>query len=480
MNKADKVYRYIKDNKMLQQNDSVIIGVSGGADSVCLYKMLYELREKLGIKIYVIHIHHGIRGEEADRDEEFVCKMCERDEVSYKVCRYNVPEYAHINGLSEEEAGRILRYEAFNQEADRLGENTVIAVAHNRNDVAETFVHNLCRGSGLKGLTGMECVNGRIIRPVMCLDRSEIEEYLDNRGYEFITDSTNMVSEYTRNKIRNIVLPYLTENINNNSVGHILNAAEELKQAETYMAEITDKMYEKVVTVHNNCIYMDKKVYHDIDDYIKQRIVRKAVGYAAGRLKDITRTHVEDVMALFDRQCGKYVVLPYNIKAYSDYESVVLSTDNSQNKGSACELIETDIKGEGTYKYGNFVFEIQIIEVENNKNFIKNLENYLKNEEKLYTKLFDYDKINSAVQIRSRKQGDYLVINHMGNKKKLKNYFSDEKIPGKERDNIPLLADGSHIIWVVGHRISEAYKVGQNTKRVMKVTGKDKANGGQD
>ena len=487
MNKIEKVYKYIKDNKMLQQNDSVIAGVSGGADSVCLYKILLELREKLGIKIYVIHIHHGIRGLEADRDEEFVRKMCECDKVSYKVYRYNVPEYAHMNGLSEEEAGRILRYKTFEREADRLGENVVIAVAHNKNDVAETFVHNLCRGSGLKGLTGMECVNGRIVRPVMCLDRKEIEEYLKDRGYEFITDSTNMSTEYTRNKIRNIILPYLTENINNNSIGHILNVVEELKQTEAYVAEITDRMYEKVVMVHNNCIYMDKKAYCAIDDYIRQRVVRKAVGQAAGKLKDITRIHIEDVMGLFDKPCGKYAILPYGIKAYSDYDKVVLSREDVQDKDIICnveenksELVVTDVEGEGTYKYGRFVFEIQVIEVQNNKNFIKNLENYLKSGEKLYTKWFDYDKINFAVQIRNRNQGDYLVINQMGNKKKLKNYFADEKIPQRERENIPLFADGSHIMWVVGHRISEAYKVSQNTKRVMKVTRKDKEDGGQD
>lgn len=486
MNKVEKVYKYIRDNEMFKQNGSVIAGVSGGADSVCLYKILLELRKRLNIEIHVIHINHGIRGEEAKRDEKFVCEMCESDNVPYKVYRYNVPEYAHANSLSEEEAGRILRYKTFEREAYKSGENTVIAVAHNKNDVAETFIHNLCRGSGLKGLTGMECVNGRIVRPVMCLDRREIEEYLEESGYEFITDSTNMSVEYTRNKIRNVILPYLTENINNNSIEHILNAAEELKQAEAYMADITDCMYEKIVTVHNNCIYMDKKAYYDTDDYIRRRVVRKAVGQAAGRLKDITRTHIEDVMGLFLRQSGKYIVLPYGVKAYSDYDKIVLCADKKEEKNSLDDakadknkLIVTDVEGEGTYRYGDFVFEIQIIEVENNKDFIKILENYLKNGEKLYTKWFDYDKINFAVQIRSRKEGDYLVINETGNKKKLKKYFADEKIPQRERELIPLFSDGSHIMWVVGHRISEAYKVNSDTKRVMKVTRKDKEDGGQ-
>lgn len=242
MNELIKVRKYMEQFNMAEKGESVIVGVSGGADSVCLYKILLELKNYFDIDIIAVHIHHGIRGEEADRDMNFVENMCNNDGVKFRYYKYDVPGYAKTNGLSEEEAGRTLRYKAFDEVAKELisnGRSVKIAVAHNRNDSAETFIHNLCRGSGLKGLAGIPCKNGSIIRPVLCLTREEIEMYLSEHNITHIDDSTNFTEDYTRNKIRHRVLPYLSENINDNSISHICQAADELREIEDYLSEVT-------------------------------------------------------------------------------------------------------------------------------------------------------------------------------------------------------------------------------------------------
>lgn len=484
MNELIKVRKYMEQFNMAEKGESVIVGISGGADSVCLYKILLELKKYFDIDIIAVHIHHGIRGDEADRDMNFVENMCKNDGVKFKCYKYNVPEYAKANGLSEEEAGRTLRYKAFDEVAKELisnGRSVKIAVAHNRNDSAETFIHNLCRGSGLKGLAGIPYKNGSIIRPVLCLTREEIERYLSEHNIAHIDDSTNFTEDYTRNKIRHRVLPYLNENINDNSISHICQAADELREIEDYLSEITNYAYENIVSEHNNCIYINRKALEDEKEIIQKRVVRVCIEKAAGKLKDITRKHIEDVIDLCDRQTGRYIMLPYGIIARVQYENIILERENI-NKIIDEKNIEKDIRKDGVYTLGDEEFDVRIIDVEKEKINIKFLINQLKNYQNLYTKCFDYDKIQFTVQLRYRESEDYLVINAKGQRKKLKSFFVDNKIPAEKRGMIPVFADGSHIIWIVGHRISEEYKVTEDTRHLLiisRLERKENQNAGQ-
>ena len=484
MNELIKVRKYMEQFNMAEKGESVIVGISGGADSVCLYKILLELKKYFDIDIIAVHIHHGIRGDEADRDMNFVENMCKNDGVKFKCYKYNVPEYAKANGLSEEEAGRTLRYKAFDEVAKELisnGRSVKIAVAHNRNDSAETFIHNLCRGSGLKGLAGIPYKNGSIIRPVLCLTREEIERYLSEHNIAHIDDSTNFTEDYTRNKIRHRVLPYLNENINDNSISHICQAADELREIEDYLSEITNYAYENIVSEHNNCIYINRKALADEKEIIQKRVVRVCIEKAAGKLKDITRKHIEDVIDLCDRQTGRYIMLPYGIIARVQYENIILERENI-NKIRDEKNIEKDIRKDGVYTLGDEEFDVRIIDVEKEKINIKFLINQLKNYQNLYTKCFDYDKIQFTVQLRYRESEDYLVINAKGQRKKLKSFFVDNKIPAEKRGMIPVFADGSHIIWIVGHRISEEYKVTEDTRHLLiisRLERKENQNAGQ-
>ena len=236
-----RVREYMRSWEMTEPGDGILAGVSGGADSVCLLFLLDELKAELGIRLAAFHLNHGLRGAEADRDEAYVKEICGRLGVPLAVAYENVAEYAASRGISGEEAGRILRYEHMKEAAERFSCQKT-ATAHHRDDSAETVLFNMFRGSGLKGLSGIRPVRGEVIRPLLCLSRAEIAGYLEERGIPWCEDSTNGENVYTRNRIRNQLLPWVKENINARAPEHILAAAELAAQADAYFAELAEKL----------------------------------------------------------------------------------------------------------------------------------------------------------------------------------------------------------------------------------------------
>ena len=239
----EKVYKFIKDNKMFDSCKNVVVGISGGADSVCLLIVLIHVIRmgKYNIKITGVHVNHGIRGSEAKRDEEFAKALCEKYNVNFKAVSVDVPKLAKERKLSEEEAGRIARYEIFNTIAAQYGYDTTrIAVAHHINDQAETVLMNMFRGSSLTGLAGIKPVRDNVIRPLICVERREIEAFLTECGEGFITDSTNLDNEYTRNKIRNTLIPFVQNNINELAPKHICAVAQDISEADTFFTKMAN------------------------------------------------------------------------------------------------------------------------------------------------------------------------------------------------------------------------------------------------
>ena len=232
MNQSEIIYRkavsYMEEHRMIPEHAFVAAGVSGGADSVVMLHILRRFQEKKNYRLAAVHVNHGIRGEEAERDEEFVRSLCENWGVESAFYHYDVPNLASGSRLSTEEAGRIARREAFGRfRGERVPPEDAFftALAHNINDLGETVIHNLARGTGLRGLCSMKPASDGIIRPVLCLSRDEILIYAGENGIRYQTDSTNLSDEYTRNRIRRHVMPYLTENVNPQAVQHIAETA---------------------------------------------------------------------------------------------------------------------------------------------------------------------------------------------------------------------------------------------------------------
>lgn len=441
-----RVKEYIQRYHMLEKEDKVVTGVSGGADSICLLFMLIELQKELGFSIVAVHVHHGLREGTADADADYVQKVCREQGVDLRIFREDVKKYAKENKLTLEEAGRNIRRMRFGQVLEESG-GTKIALAHHQNDNAETLIWNLCRGCGLKGMGGIAPVDGVYVRPLLCLKRKEIESYLAERGISYCTDETNLEDDYTRNRIRSHVIPYLEEQINQQTVEHMADTMEQMRKLGEFVEQETRRHARQCIRyVHGNQAILNAEAYGKAPEALQAYMIHKMLCQIAGRRKDIESAHVRAVMELIEKQVGRRVDLPYHMQARRCYEGIVLS------KTTDVDTIE-DISAEEPATFRIFERQSDIVI------FPK----------KTYTKWFDYDIIKNTVKIRHRAPGDYLTIDKNGDTQKLKQYFVNEKIPREERDQVWLVADGSEIMWIVGYRQNQKYQVTEHTRRIMEI-----------
>lgn len=456
-----KIGSYIKQQQLIAAGDIVLVGVSGGADSMCLLEVLRAYRETVDFELKVIHVEHGIRGEESLTDAAYVQRFCDERSIPCEIVRVDACAAAKEKKLSVEEAARELRYEAFEKQAREAESEhaskyvpaaapaTVkIAVAHHREDQAETVLWQMIRGSDTKGLGGMRARRGRLIRPLLCVDKSEIEAFLRGKGIAWREDATNGDRTYTRNRLRLDVLPVLAE-LNDQSAEHLCETAERLQETEDYLTEETDRRYEKHTQTRQGGELMIRESLLEEPPLMQRRVLYRALETVCGSAKDLGKKHVALLRELFSLQVGRELHFPYEVTALRTYEGVTLSrvgvsdvTEQLQEEVFLPEQVHMEV-----------LEEVPFSEISKKK----------------YTKWFDYDKIKHSVQIRERRSGDYLTIDRDGHRQKLKSYLVNEKIPQEKRDRLLLLADGAHIMWVIGYRISDYYKVDENTKRVLKV-----------
>ena len=463
----EKVRNTVKEYKMIKSGDKVYVAVSGGADSVCLLLVLDNLKEELGFTLEAIHVEHKIRGDESKADESFVRKLCERMNVSCHVYNVDAPAFAKRCSCSLEEAARILRYECF----DKHIKDGKIATAHHMDDNAETMLHNMIRGTGIEGLRGIKKVRGYIIRPLIEVRREDIEKYLDEKGQSYCIDSTNNELDYTRNKIRHNIMPQLSE-INPGAVLHLSRLSKMQDMAVSYIDKKADEAY----SIYVNGDTLDKNLLNE-DLIIIQTVIHKFLEGNAGTAKDIANVHIEAVLNLLKGSAGREADLPYNMTAVSDYKCVkiIKSTFNKPNTSGAES--NTTLEDTSTVLTAPIIptlydiGDVQMIQAAGTSirlEIIKHTPD-TKIISKNYTKVLDYDKITDRLTVRCRRSGDYITINDKGDRKSLSRYMIDEKIPKRDRDSVLLLADGQHIMYVAGHRISEHYKIDDGTKRVLKI-----------
>lgn len=459
MDSIDKIKAVIKDNELIKEGERVVVGVSGGADSVCL---LLVLKEIMPLEcITAVHINHGIRGDEAARDEDFVLQLCKRQGIRLEIRRLDVPLFARENKISEEEAGRVLRYRVF-EEIRLLYKADKIAVAHNLNDVAETFLMNLSRGSGITGLTGIKLRSGVLIRPLIKTSRAEIEGIVTYLGESFITDSTNNSLIYTRNRIRKRIIPELEE-VNERAVSHINDACERLEKIEGYIIKEAANAYKSYVTKSKD-IFISNEIL-TLDEVIIEEVLHKALSEAAGRARDIGGVHISYLLELFSKQVGREIDLPYQVRAFREYKGIRLkgSANKSESGESTQVLPELLLHTEDVEGISTVASEEDNIRLTFEDGSVKNLS------QNSCIRWFDYDKIAENVMVRFKEEGDFLVISPEGDKKKLKKYFVDNKIPSDKRGGIPLVVSGNDVLWIIGYRTGEGARITKSTKKLLKM-----------
>lgn len=316
----NKILNTINKYNLIQKGDKIVIGVSGGPDSMCLLDSLYCLKDKLGIEIFVAHINHMIR-EEADEETEYVKEYCKNKNIKCYVKKADVEKLAKEQKLGTEEMGRKIRYEFFNEVAQKENANK-IATAHNLNDNVETVLMNILRGSGISGLKGIEIsrkeTNIEYIRPIRECERQEIEKYCEEQNLEPRIDKTNFESIYNRNKIRNEIIPYLKKEFNPNVLEGINRLSDIAREEEEYFDKVITKKYEELKIGENEKeVILDLKEFNKLEKVIKSRIILYTINKTNGNVQGIGKIHIEDIIKLCENNIGnKYLTPNKNIKIF--------------------------------------------------------------------------------------------------------------------------------------------------------------------
>ena len=296
----ETVMNNIMENNLIEKNENIVVAVSGGADSMALLYALIEIRSVLDFNIIIAHVNHGVRGEDADSDQEFVRQKSIEMELPFYTINVDMNAYAKEEKISSEEAGRLLRYNFF-REIIKEKRSGKIAVAHNKNDQAETLLLRIMRGTGIDGLKGMDFISGDIIRPLLNISRDEIEKYIENNKIDTVLDKTNLLPIYNRNKVRLELLPYMEENFNQNIIEALWRLSRSSKADVSYLEEITEKKYKLLMKyVSKHSIILDRALFCKEDLSLKFRLIRKCINKLEGNLQGISENHISALVKLFE------------------------------------------------------------------------------------------------------------------------------------------------------------------------------------
>lgn len=462
MNVKDTVLNTIEKQKLISEGEKILVAVSGGSDSVCLLDVLNCIKDVFNIKLFVAHLNHSIRGKDADNDEKFVKDLSEKYGFKFYSKRVDVPEFAKTFGLSLEEAGRILRYEFFD-EIKKKEKIDKIVTAHNKNDRAETIVMRIFRGSGSSGLKGISYKRSDgVIRPLLDVLKDDIEKYCAENGLEYCFDKTNSDNDYTRNRIRNELLPYVKENFNSNIIDTLIRFSE-ISSADSdfldaYTVRLLDRLNTPAFEEKKNSINIETLNY--LDYSIKSRLVILMSKKVMGEDLKLSYKNITDILNLTENETGTGIDLPNGLRVQNNYgwldfvdknEFINMQTENS-----------------------DFFIEVKPL----NSYFIESIDRNISLklvDPKIYKKklneiLIDFDKLESEkLFIRNRIDGDRIAYFSDGRTKKIKSIFIDDKIEKKDRNKIPLLCTEKEVIAIIGSRVSSKYKITKETGRALAV-----------
>lgn len=491
-----KILATIKINHLIDQDDAVVVGVSGGPDSICLLHVLHSISDVLGFKIHAIHINHMLRADEADADEAYVKELCNDLDIPLSIVRVNIAEMAEKAGMSLEEAGREARYREFAAYAADVGASG-IAVAHNRNDQAETVMMHIIRGSGTAGLAGMEFRRGAVIRPLLDIGREEIEQYCKSAGLSPRTDSSNLMSDFTRNRVRLELFPYINRSFGTDIIESLCRLSSHSADDNNYLEQCAAEIYTSCIdhksvgqadaavtdpvdtgingidtagTVTGKRIYLKIIRLKDLHPAILVRVMKIAVCEIIGNTTGIGSVHYDLLAGLVSNgRTGMKAELPHGLRAEISYGTLVLFIVNTSSEKQESSMLKyTSFEADLTVTGTTFVPELQA-SISASLDTAENIDNYSNIRYNSLVQFFDYDRLKMGINIRNRRDGDIFKPFKSNGTKKLKEYFIDNKIPRELRNSIPLVCMGKEVVWVIGHKISDKFRVTENTKSVLRM-----------
>lgn len=439
---------------MFSEGDKVVVGVSGGPDSTTLLHLLCRLREKHNLKLWVAHLNHRIREKEAEEDKKWVKLFTQKLEVPLIIDVIDVPVLAkEKKGASLESVARQVRYNFLEHLANKVGADR-IAVGHTASDQAETVLMRLIRGSGVDGLAGIPPVRGRVIRPLIRIFRWEIEDYCRRHNLIPRRDSSNKDLNFFRNRVRLELIPYLGNYYNPRVVETIYRTADLLQADKDFLDKLTQEARRKVVRKKKGReIVVNARAFLELPLSLQRRVIRHLLEELKGGLGGIKYSHIEQVLHLREGEGTKLTCLPGEVKVWRQYDEFIFSRGG---EGSFDFFSYLNIPGITRIPQLNMVLEAKVLS-RPPACFPQDS----------YQAFFDLNKIPGQLYVRPRREGDKFVPLGMSEEKKIKDFFIDSKVPRFERDKVPILFSKQRIIWVVGYRIDERFKLDERSEKIL-------------
>ncbi len=444
-----KVIGFIDREKLIEPGDKVLIALSGGPDSVFAINFFSKYSRKYKISITAVHFNHNLRGKESDKDELFCEELCEKLNIPFYAVQLDVKTFAKLQKVSIEEAARILRYK--NLEEIRLDfDCDKIVTAHNINDNTETVLLNFFTGTGYSGFTGIPVRRGRIIRPIMCLTKQEILDYLKSQKIPFRIDSSNKENDYKRNFLRNKIIPHLKSKINPSLDDAIYRSSKSLEKAVHLINDLVKELSGKFILEKKDTLRIKISLFESYDDWIIGEVIKKVLHKKFNYQFDYGS--FLKIKSLVKNQKGKSVQLSSKFICIREKDSILVLNQKEE------EDVEYEIKPGSKLKVGGKTLSIEQVDKKD-----------IKFEPGGKVEYVDADKLNDIFIFRKWKTGDKFFPLGMKNKKNVSDFLTDMKIETSERKSNFVLENGNNIVWVVGLRIDNRYKINSKTKKVYKI-----------
>lgn len=457
MVKADKavqkLVKYIKNEQLLEPGDKVILACSGGADSLALLMLFAQIRPAFKLSLLVLHFNHQTRGEANDREAALVRSYCQSLNIPLVVRKLGP-----FASSDFENQARIARFKEFDH-IQKLYKFDKIALAHHKNDQAETVLLNLFRGSGISGMGGIKPLIGSIIHPLLGFSRAELREYLVQNNKTWEEDESNLDNSHRRNYLRNELFPLLEEHVSPAVVDRINLQASISRKADQLLKEKSLKHFKKLVLEqYNNKLVLDSVYLKKLKEIEQYYVLKRVYSSLTGRDQDFFWHSFESVMTLLDSGGSKQTVLQHDLNVYKQYDELIFSLPETPGQETKAEaLILEEDRARAVFMDYRFSFK-----------YIKVLpRDWAEDRHVVY---LDSDKICFPITIRSRKPGDRFCPKGMTNSKKLKDFFIDEKVPKFDRDKIAVFTDTDKIIWIAGLRADQRVCPDETSTHFLQIT----------
>ncbi|MDD4309147.1 MAG: tRNA lysidine(34) synthetase TilS [Candidatus Cloacimonetes bacterium] len=448
-----KLTDYIKHKHLINSGDKVIITCSAGADSTALLVLLSSLRHSLNISILAVHVNHQLRGRESQNDEDAIRQLCLSLNVPLIIRKISIPSQGNLESLA-----RSLRFEVFYSVLHSYKFDKIL-LAHHKNDQAETVLFNMFRGSGLGGMAGIKPIYEKVVHPMLCFTHAEIESILIAKNITWCEDASNNDNNFSRNRLRNDLIPKIAKEYNPAIVERLARQAEIVNQADKLLKERSKLQFKRIsIDVLPHKVILDLAALLKLSSVEQYYIFRQAFRTVCGLENDFLTSHSEAIEDILASQGCKELILSHGVKVRKLYDELIFYLKDDEATLSTVELeIDAD---RARAVYGDYRFSFK---------YLKVLPKDIEPQNGEYQILVDADKVNYPFKIRCRHLGDRFIPFGMTNFKRLKEFFIDEKVPKFDRDFVPILDDGEKIFWIVGHRIDNRVRYDENSSHYLQI-----------